>query len=144
MSEKLYVNIEDCVINLSFIRRDSFEMISHFLMKALVFNKDLFVSYTISEDEISLFLDERLLTNLTDSMKNMIHIDKTKYKVIQIHECSSGISHIGIVHKISCILSKRDIPILYINTYNNNFVLVKEDNLVKVIELLKENEFQFN
>jgi hypothetical protein len=144
MDDNLYVNIEDCVVSLSFIKKEYFEKISHFLMKVLLFNNDLFVSYTVSDDEISIFLDERLLENLTDNMKDLMHIDDKRYKVIQIYEFSSGISHIGIVHKISCILSKKEIPILYINTYNNNFVLVEKENLDRVTTLLKNDGFKFN
>jgi hypothetical protein len=58
--------------------------------------------------------------------------------VIQIHENSSGMDHVGIINRISGILTKNNIPILYINTFNNNYILVKEQDFDLTTSIFKE------
>jgi len=51
--------------------------------------------------------------------------------MINIHEDSPGIDHIGIISTISAEFSKNNIPILYINTYSYNLVIVAAEWLEK-------------
>lgn len=56
-----------------------------------------------------------------------IQYDPRNYHVYSIHEDCPGISHIGIVHYLSGLFSKENIPILYVNTYGSNLVFISEE-----------------
>lgn len=47
--------------------------------------------------------------------------------VLRIFQDTHQINEHGIVNKISKIFTDKDIPILYINSFNNNYVLIPED-----------------
>jgi hypothetical protein len=49
-----------------------------------------------------------------------------------------GIDHVGIIYQISKRFVEKHIPILYINTYGHNIVLVLEEYLPRAFEVLKE------
>ena len=64
--------------------------------------------------------------------------DPRSYRAIDIHEDVQGIDHIGIIYQISKRFVDKQIPILYINTYGHNIVLVLEEYLPRAFEVLKE------
>jgi hypothetical protein len=64
--------------------------------------------------------------------------DPRVYRAIDIHEDVPGIDHVGIIYQISKRFVDKQIPILYINTYGHNIVLVLEEYLPRAFEVLKE------
>jgi hypothetical protein len=64
--------------------------------------------------------------------------DPRSYRAIDIHEDVPGIDHVGIIYQISKRFVQKQIPILYINTYGHNIVLVLEEYLPRAFEVLKE------
>ena len=64
--------------------------------------------------------------------------DPRSYRAIDIHEDVPGIDHVGIIYQISKRFVDKQIPILYINTYGHNIVLVLEEYLPRAFEVLKE------
>ena len=87
-----------------------------------------FITYTKTESEFSIILDEQcILTNFSVEELSIINIDQSTYLVLQIFEDNeNGINHVGIVSRLSKIFSDNNIPILYINSYNNNYILVSD------------------
>ena len=63
--------------------------------------------------------------------------DPRKYTVINIYEDVPGIDHVGIIYNISRLFLEKNIPILYINTYGHNLVIISEEFLENAIETLK-------
>lgn len=130
-------------VSLIHIPKSEKELLFYPLMKALFFNdKNQFYSLTESEDEISLFVDEEVITEefkgIPSNVKEKIVI-KDGYRILEFHENDCGIDHIGIVNKISDIFSKNDIPILYVNTFNKNLILVHKDYYSNAQTCLHEN-----
>lgn len=70
--------------------------------------------------------------------KNSIVFDPREYTAINIHEDIPGIDHVGIVNYISGRFMEKDIPLLYINTYGYNLILVAED-YIDIAQKLLEN-----
>ena len=62
--------------------------------------------------------------------------DPREYNIINIHEDVPGIDHVGIVHKISGVFYKENIPLLYINTYSYNLILISDDYIERAKRLL--------
>lgn len=106
------------------------------LLKIQLENKK-FLSITYSQDEISIIIDKNVYERIFSEEKNEnYNVDPKTYNVIQIYEDCSGINHIGIVQKISSIFSENEIPILYINTFNNNFIIIDTESVIKIKNLL--------
>lgn len=104
--------------------------------------KNYVMMKTSVEEEITLFIyydDE-------DAKNKFVHMileqymksDPRIYHIINIHEDIPGIDHIGIISTISRLFSKREIPILYVNTYSYNLVLVSEECKIRALEVLGE------
>lgn len=91
---------------------------------------------TFLDDEITLFKyvgkDDDLFQSLSDLY------DPREYHVINLHEDMPGIDHIGIVHGISGHFVRNEIPLLYINTFSYNLILVSDEYIEKAISLLRE------
>ncbi len=98
---------------------------------------------TILENECTFYVYERE----NDICNSLIHnlfkehcetSDPRSYLIINIHEDCPGIDHVGIIHHISGYFLKKQIPILYINTYGHNLVLVSEEYLSQVQDIFSE------
>jgi hypothetical protein len=85
-----------------------------------------FYSITQSEDEFSFFIDVEQAEIIQNALKKL-HIGYNHmpevYQIIRLYEDSHKINEHGIVAQISDYFAKQNIPILYINSFNNNFVL---------------------
>ena len=91
---------------------------------------------TFLEDEITLYK----YTGEDDDpfMENCNTYDRREYNIINIHEDVPGIDHIGIVHRISGIFVKHNIPLLYINTYAFNLILISDECIGKALDVLSQ------
>lgn len=67
-----------------------------------------------------------------------ISYDPREYNLINIHEDVPGIDHIGIVHYISGLFYKENIPLLYLNSYGYNLILVSDEFFEKAITILNK------
>lgn len=93
------------------------------ILKVLINNKSTFITYTKSDNETSLILDSDSLKDFSEEELELVVIDRYDYRILQIFEDSTGTDHIGIVAHLSKIFADNKIPILYINSYNNNYIL---------------------
>ena len=104
--------------------------------------------YNIQQDILSIsFLENEitLYVNVLDGngavhqvLQGICDFDPRVYHVIDIHEDIPGIDHIGIIYRISKRFVEKEIPILYLNTYGHNLVLVSEDHMTKAWDVLQE------
>lgn len=94
---------------------------------------------TMLDNEITFYLHVLEGNAATHAVFQSICIsDPRSYRVIDIHEDVPGIDHVGIIYRISKRLVERQIPILYINTYGHNMVLILEEWLPKAMDSLKD------
>jgi hypothetical protein len=91
------------------------------ILQYLLPNKDIFFSLTINDDEISIICD----SFIENYIQGIEHIVLKNYKCIRISDDYDNINYVGIVKKISTLLTEINIPILYINSFNNNFIIVE-------------------
>lgn len=113
------------------------------ILKLLLDDNSNFITYTKSENEFSIILDEKCLSIFSVEEKSMVNIDPNTYFILQIFEdyyspndyCENGINHVGVVTRLSRIFSDNNIPILYINSYNNNYILFSEEYKMNIKNL---------
>lgn len=130
----------DVKVAVIYFNKQYYDTVIYHILKDVIFNDDInFFSLTFNTDEISLFVDERFVPNIKDINYT---IDKN-YRVIRVYDYNDGIQNVGIVSKLSSLLSSSDIPLLYVNSYNNNYILLKEDYLDKAKEILSKTGFVF-
>lgn len=103
------------------------------IQESFLQNRLLHIS--LSPDEVSIFYDKTLWS---EEKHTAFQIYGSFYRALQLHCFDNGINHVGIVSRISQVLSSQDISMLYINTYNHNFVLVQQEDYEKTIQVLKE------
>jgi len=119
---KLDINVRVITIPIESYKENFFHIIK------ILLEKNIFMSLTISSEEISLILDEKYLSFFGKKDDNCIVIDRNIYNVYQVFNTDgSDIEYIGIVNKISSIFKEKELPILYINSFNNNFILVSDE-----------------
>jgi hypothetical protein len=137
--EKYNYNLEilNSIIALVYIPKNLFHQYLVYLLKDVILDEEgIFYSLTVNEDEISLFIDQEKI-----KIKEGMIIDPN-YKIIRIYDNSDGLGNVGIVSKLSSLMSKNNIPILYVNSYNNNYILIKENYFIKALKCLKDNGFE--
>lgn len=122
-----YVIIEGC-IKLIYIPMANVRRLNYPLCKIFLDDTGKFVSLTRIMDEYSLIIDESLfLENFNSSEHKLMVIDEKEYQIIQIYEENNGIDDIGVVNSISKMFTDANISILYINSFNNNFIVVPRE-----------------
>ena len=136
-----YVQELDCSAVILTYTQYEFEKIYYNLQKSLFYSDCKFFSFTKTNDEISLFIDYNIYKdNLLDTK---INTDIEIYKVLQIYETYTGVDHIGIVKILSSLFADKNIPILYVNSVNNNYILIKESYLDITKEILQKENYIF-
>lgn len=104
-------------------------------------HKDV-LSITLLHDEITLYLYVKLEDTVNAEnhslLRRMTTYDPRLYYVFDIHEDIPGIDHVGIIHYLSRYFLERGIPILYVNTYGHNLILVSEDHYPLARQILED------
>ena len=97
------------------------------------------LGYTVLENEVTFYLSLLPSNKATHEIFRMKCIcDGREYHVFDIHEDHPGIDHVGIIHYISKRFVEHSIPILYINTYGHNLILVEEEHVLRVVDILRD------
>ncbi len=114
------------------------ELLGHIIP---ILYEDSFFNITQSNDEISLFVS----SNINLSCVPELVSDNKEYNVIKINYSYHQIDDIGVVHEISKIFNSLKIPILYINSFNNNFILIPKNNIIEIEKYINSpiNNSQF-
>lgn len=94
---------------------------------------------TFLEDEVTLYHFLKDDNNLESHyvLSKMCQSDNRVYYIVDIYEDIPGIDHIGIINYISTFFVKKNIPILYINTYGHNLILISDEHIKNALEILK-------
>lgn len=118
-------------------------------MEIKVIHKNFSVCKIRSIEEID-FTDEYCFVGKTDEELSLVCT--TKYVPKNALECDNGwkafriegildFSLIGILSKISTILAENQIGIFAVSTYNTDYILTKENNFDKALEVLENNGY---
>jgi len=118
-------------------RKEEASTISSSILKVLFFpkKKERFLSYTESEDEISLVLDKDSLSAFVD-----IPSPTGPWKLIKVDDGPLGFSETGIVCSLAETLS--EVSLFYLSSYTTDYVLVEAADYDKAIEILKQEKFE--
>lgn len=95
-----------------------------------------FFSITQNADEFSMFIPISYAEKLVQELGHIVTIMPNKYKVLRMYQDSHKIDEYGVVKELSSFFTEKNIPILYINSFNNNYVLYPEhlDHLLQFDE----------
>ena len=96
--------------------------------------KGEFLNISITEDEISLVINELYENKLENVIKK-----ESGYSCLKI-EGVLDFSEIGILAKISTVLAENKISIFAVSTYNTDYILVKKESINKAVEVLKQTK----
>ena len=96
--------------------------------------KGEFLNISVTEDEISLVINELYINKLENIKKR-----ESEYSCLKI-EGVLDFSEIGILAKISTILAENKISIFAVSTYNTDYILVKKDKINKALDVLKQTK----
>lgn len=94
--------------------------------------KGEFFSITKTEDELSIVCLEE---NISEKIKS-----EKGWRVLKV-EGPLDFSLVGILSKISGLMAKNDISIFAISTYDTDYILIKDENIKKAIEVLNEDYY---
>jgi hypothetical protein len=98
---------------------------------------NMIMCITKIQNEVSLFCYNESLYNVEHTiLKRFCVCDTRQYSIFNIHEDLPGIDHIGIISTISSLFSTHHIPILYINTFSYNLILVSDEFTEKALSIL--------
>jgi len=133
------VGILPLKLYLASISRDHFESCIRILLKVTFFieRKTSFFSYTETEDEVSLILDEDSLKTFESIAPNPVSISPGIWKAIQVYEGAAALNETGVISSLCTPLSKENISMIYLSTYNTDLILVKDEESSKALDLLK-------
>ncbi|ENZ01854.1 ACT domain-containing protein [Clostridium thermobutyricum] len=95
--------------------------------------KGEFYSITRTEDELSIVC-------VQDNLKSKIKCEKN-WKILKI-DGPLDFSLIGILSKISVLMAENEISIFVVSTYDTDYILIKEKNLEKAIDILKNDNYK--
>ena len=90
-----------------------------------------FFNITQDENEFTLILDEESAIELQQQpmIQPFLHQTNDSFYILKIFDEKERINEPGIVCKISRIFAEHQIPILFINSFSQNFVFIPEDKL---------------
>ena len=94
-----------------------------------ILEHDSFLSLTVTDDEISVVIEEKLIPHDSDCEKG--------WKILKIDE-TLDFSLTGVISSITKILADANIPVFVISTFNTDYILIKSDNLERAVNVLKE------
>ena len=122
-------------VRIMMVNKKEKDKVMSLLVHCMCSDDNIFYNINEGDNELSLIID----TKMEEYYKkiNCVYFPDL-YRVIQVHENCSGIEHIGIVSEISSLFTDINVSIMYVNTYNNNFILVKDKDYNKALDALKK------
>jgi len=107
------------------------------LLKTLFFESSFF-SFTETEDEISLLLEQRLLDQFPQDLLTASEI----YRPLE-RFAKADLNEVGVVSALSAPLSAAKIPMLYLSTFNSAFIMVLETDVQQAKIWLENAGYKF-
>lgn len=92
-------------------------------------NKNEFYSITKTEDELSILCSQK-------DIPEEIQCEKD-WKILKI-DSKLDFSMVGVISQISKLLAENNISIFVISTFDTDYICIKEKDLLKSVEILKQ------
>ncbi|KFH71723.1 hypothetical protein MVEG_02018 [Podila verticillata NRRL 6337] len=124
-------------LQLASLQKEDIPRCTHQLMKLVLFpaGPRHFFSYTETEKEVSLILDE---SHLSGFPENTLNVCNVVWRAVQIEAGESGLGADEIVSQVSRPLAEINVSILQISTYDADFTLLPECDLERSLECLSK------
>jgi len=118
-------------------RKEEAQNIAASILKVIFFpkSKRRFISYTESEDEISLVMDKE-----ASSTFDTLPSPSGPWKLIKVDDGPLGFSETGIVCSLAEALS--EVSLFYLSTFFTDYVMVEVCNIEKAVEILRREKFR--
>ncbi len=116
-------------------------IISHHL-----FSKSTFFSFTRLHNKISIIASNDIITDIKKIMspEELVCIDDTEWKLIRIYQSITDISKFGIIANISKLFADFKIPILYITSYSDDYIMIDNKKSYEAIKTLLLHNYEIN
>ncbi|KAF9408312.1 GATS protein-like 3 [Podila epigama] len=124
-------------LQLASLQKEDIPRCTHQLMKLVLFpaKPRHFFSYTETDKEVSLILDE---SHLLGFPENTLNVCNVVWRAVQIEAGESGLGADEIVSQVSRPLADINVSILQISTYDADFTLLPECDLERALECLSK------
>ncbi|KAG0335774.1 GATS protein-like 3 [Podila humilis] len=124
-------------LQLASLQKEDIPRCTHQLMKLVLFpaGPRHFFSYTETEKEVSLILDE---SHLSGFPENTLNVCDVVWRAVQIEAGESGLGADEIVSQVSRPLAEINVSILQISTYDADFTLLPECDLERSLDCLSK------
>lgn len=94
---------------------------------------DDFFSITQSSDELSLMISVKYGRQI-EKLYGCQSMPET-YQALRVYQTDHGINELGVVSKLAKFFSNNGISILYVNSFNNNFILVPTSDVATLVQV---------
>ncbi|KAG0248927.1 GATS protein-like 3 [Mortierella polycephala] len=133
----MIVDILPFRLRLASIGKSDIPRCTHQLMKLVLFpaGPQHFFSYTETDTEVSLILDESHVPGFPEDALNICNVI---WRAVQIEPGESGLGAVEVVSLVSKSLVDINVPIMQISTYDADFTMVPECDLEKAMESLQK------
>ncbi|KAF8937691.1 GATS protein-like 3 [Haplosporangium gracile] len=131
----MIVNILPLRLQLASLQKKDIPRCTHQLMRLVLFPSGPrhFFSYTETDKEVSLILDEEHIRSFP---VNTVNICKVIWRAVQIEPGESGLGAEEVISKVSKPLADVNVSIMQISTYDADFTLLPECDLERALECL--------
>ncbi|PRP85780.1 hypothetical protein PROFUN_05972 [Planoprotostelium fungivorum] len=124
------------------IQKHLVQQVGAHILKLLLFppSHKRFLSYTETEDEISIVLDKESLECIPD---DIVKHSAEMWQYLKVNDGPLGFTETGIVSSIADTLSHAGVSIFYISTFETDYVLIAEADSEKAVAHLREHKNKF-
>jgi hypothetical protein len=102
--------------------------------------EDSFFSYTVTDEEVSLILEEKYLSSLPS---DTLAVAPARYRAIQVYEGPEAINMTGYISLLSGGITQEGINVIYLSTYNTDLLLVEQSKLDEALKCLRRRLDEF-
>jgi hypothetical protein len=69
---------------------------------------------------------------------DLLELDDTEWSVVQVSEGADGFAEVGVVERITGPLARASVPVLYVSTFSQDYVLIPPDRLDDALRHLRQ------
>ncbi|QKF94653.1 CASTOR ACT domain-containing protein [Fadolivirus algeromassiliense] len=125
----------DNIVNVVSFKHDTAN-ISKFILCLMTFKQEKFLSITYSNDELTICYDATIDIPIDNLYEDSNKLYKEEYLLYKSMNTGSLIEEAGLVERIASIFSDQQIPIMFITSFNNDYVFVPKEYQEKADKLL--------
>ncbi|KAF9927255.1 GATS protein-like 3 [Linnemannia zychae] len=131
----MIVDILPFRLQLASLRKKDIPRCTHQLMRLVLFPSGPrhFFSYTETDKEVSLILDEKYIQGFP---ANTVNVCKVIWRAVQIEPGESGLGAEEVISQVSKPLADINVSIMQISTYDADFTLLPECDLERALNFL--------